>query len=90
MPTIAESGLPGFRSVTWFGLVAPPNTPAAIVDKINRAVVASFKRPEVSGKLHALGLEPIGGTPADAVKFFGEETALWGKVIKDAHITLAK
>jgi len=88
MPTVAESGLPGFRSVTWFGLVAPPGTPAAIVEKINHGVAAGFKKAEVADKLHALSLEPIGGSPADAATFFASETALWGKVIKDAHITV--
>jgi tripartite-type tricarboxylate transporter receptor subunit TctC len=88
MPTIAESGLPGFRSVTWFGLVAPPGTPAAVVDKINQGVNAGFKKPEVASKLKTLSLEPIGGSPADAKKFFGDEAALWGKVIAEAHIVL--
>jgi len=88
IPTVAESGLPGFRSVPWFGLVAPPDTPAAIVAKINATANAALKKPEIAAKLHALSLEPIGGTPAEAVKFFASETALWGKVINQAHIVV--
>lgn len=88
MPTIAESGLPGFRSVTWFGLVAPPATPAALATKINHDVIEGLSKPDVRDKLRALHLELIGGTPADAVRFFGDEAALWGKVIKESKIPL--
>jgi tripartite-type tricarboxylate transporter receptor subunit TctC len=88
VPTLAESGLAGFRSVTWFAIVAPPATPAALVDKINRDVVDALRRPEVAESLARLTLEPMIGTPADAAKFFAEETRLWGKVVAEAHIRL--
>jgi tripartite-type tricarboxylate transporter receptor subunit TctC len=87
-PTIAEQGFPGFRSVTWFGLVAPPATPAALAEKINRDVNAAFKKPEVAEKLRNLMLEPIGGTPADGARFVAEEAALWSKVIKENKIEM--
>jgi tripartite-type tricarboxylate transporter receptor subunit TctC len=87
LPTIAESGLPGFRSITWFGLVAPPATPQAVSEKINRDVDEILKRPEIAAKLRELMLEPGGGTPAAAAKFFGEEAELWGKVIKETNLT---
>jgi tripartite-type tricarboxylate transporter receptor subunit TctC len=86
LPTVAESGVPGFRSITWFVLVAPPGTPAQIVDKINRDVNAAFG--ELGEKLAALRLEPMPGSAADAARFVADETALWGKVIDEAHITL--
>jgi tripartite-type tricarboxylate transporter receptor subunit TctC len=86
VPTIAESGFPGFRSVTWFAIVAPPGTPSALVEKINRDVVESLRRPEVKEKLQRMTLEPLIGTPADAAKFFAEETALWGKVITENKV----
>jgi tripartite-type tricarboxylate transporter receptor subunit TctC len=86
VPTFAESGLKGFRSVTWFAIVAPPATPAALADKINRDVVASLARPQVARSLAALTLEPMLGSPADAAVFFAEETRLWSKVIAAAHI----
>jgi tripartite-type tricarboxylate transporter receptor subunit TctC len=88
LPTIAESGLPGFRSITWFPIVGPPGLPAAIADKINADVVAILKKPEIDQKLKTLRLDPMGGSPADAAKFFADETALWGRVIREAHITL--
>jgi tripartite-type tricarboxylate transporter receptor subunit TctC len=84
--TLAETGLPGFRSVTWFAIVAPPATPGALADKINRDVVASLERSEVAASLAALTLEPMIGSRADAARFFAEETRLWGKVIASAHI----
>ena len=88
LPTIVEQGYPGFRSVTWFGLVAPPGTPTAIADKINRDVVAGFDKPDVSGRLANLMLEVIGGTRADGAKFIADEAALWGRVIKDNNIPM--
>jgi tripartite-type tricarboxylate transporter receptor subunit TctC len=86
LPTIAEQGVPGFRSITWFVLVAPPATPAAIVDKINRDVNAAFG--ELGDKFAALRLEPMPGSAADAARFVADESALWGKVIAEAHVTL--
>jgi len=86
LPTVAESGVPGFRSITWFVLVAPPGTPTAVVDKINRDVNAAFG--ELGEKFAALRLEPVPGSAADAARFIADETALWGKVIEEAHITL--
>lgn len=88
IPTIAESGVPGFRSITWFAIAGPPGTPAALAEKINRDVVEILQKSEISGKLQTLRLEPMAGTTADAAKFIAEETQLWGRVIREAHITL--
>jgi len=88
IPTIAESGLPGFRSITWFAMVGPPAMPAALAARINRDVVDILQRPVVSAKLRDLRLDPMIGTPADAAKFFAEETELWGKVIREANVTV--
>jgi tripartite-type tricarboxylate transporter receptor subunit TctC len=88
IPTIAEAGFPGFRSITWFGLVGPPNTPPALVSKVNRDVVAILQRADVSAKLRGLRLDPMIGTPDDALRFFADETQLWGKVIREANITI--
>jgi tripartite-type tricarboxylate transporter receptor subunit TctC len=88
LPTIAESGLPDFRSITWFSMVGPPGIPAALVEKINADVAGILKNPEIDKKLSDLRLEPMGGTPADAAKFFAGETKLWGRVINEAHIAV--
>jgi tripartite-type tricarboxylate transporter receptor subunit TctC len=88
VPTLAESGLPGFRSVTWFAIVAPPATPAALAEKINHDVVDGLRKPDVAASLARLTLEPMIGSRADAAGFFAEETRLWGKVIAEAHIRI--
>ena len=88
VPTIAESGLPGFRSITWFPIVGPPGLPTALADKINKDVDEILQKPDIEAKLHSLRLDPMGGTPADAAKFFAGETELWGKVIAENHIVV--
>jgi tripartite-type tricarboxylate transporter receptor subunit TctC len=88
VPTVAEQGLPGFRSITWFAIAGPPGLPTTLADKINRDTAEILKKPEIIAKLAAIQLEPMGGTTADAAKFIGDETQLWGRVIKEAHITL--
>ena len=88
VPTISEAGLPGFRSITWFGLVAPPQTPAALADRLNRDVVEILNSKEVTDRLHALSLDVGATTRAEATTFFAEEAALWTKVIKEAKIPL--
>jgi tripartite-type tricarboxylate transporter receptor subunit TctC len=87
IPTVSEAGLPDFRSVTWFALVAPPGLEPALADKINRDVVDVVKQKEVNAILQELSLEPMIGSAADAGKFFAEEAARWGKVIRDGNVT---
>jgi tripartite-type tricarboxylate transporter receptor subunit TctC len=86
VPTFSEAGLPGFRSITWFGLVAPPSTPAALADRINHDTVDVLASPEVNDRLHDLSLDPAATSRADTAKFFAEETALWSQVIRQAKI----
>src|SRR6266516_1673622 len=86
VPTFSEAGLPGFKSVTWFGLVAPPATSADLADKINRDVVEILHGKDVTAMLRNISLEPGATSPAETSRFFADETALWGKVIKQAGI----
>src|SRR5262249_12383410 len=86
VPSMAEFGFPEFRSITWFAIVAPPRTSFAIVHKINRDVIESLRRSDVREKFQKMMLEPLIGAPADAAKFFAEETALWGKVITENKV----
>jgi tripartite-type tricarboxylate transporter receptor subunit TctC len=88
LPTISEAGLPGFRSITWFAMAAPPKTPTAIAAKINRDIVEILNSPDINKRLRELRLDPMIGSPADAAKFFAEETALWGGIIKEANVTI--
>ena len=83
VPTFAESGMPDFRSITWFGCVAPPGTPASVAEKVQRDLAETLARPAVGAKLIELMLEPVASTPAQAAQFFIAEAALWGKVIRD-------
>lgn len=87
VPTIAET-LPGFASVTWFALAAPPKTPAAIVDKINAGVNEALRDPGVQARFAALSAEPAGGTPQATAAYFHDEVERWKKVIVSAHVTL--
>jgi tripartite-type tricarboxylate transporter receptor subunit TctC len=86
-PPVAET-LPGFRSVTWFAMAGPPGLPSELAAKINQDINESLTRPEISERLQKLALEPMLGTPADAAKFFVEETALWGRVIREKNVTV--
>jgi tripartite-type tricarboxylate transporter receptor subunit TctC len=87
VPTFSEAGAPGFRSITWFGLVAPPGTPDPLAQRINRDVVDILRSREVGERLQSLSLEIGATSPAETTKYFADETALWSKVIKEAGIT---
>jgi len=86
LPTMAESGYPGFEAVPWFGLMAPAGTPAAIVERLHRDTLNVLAQPEVRKKMNDLGLDIIGGTPAEFAATIQRETPRWAKVIKQAGI----
>jgi tripartite-type tricarboxylate transporter receptor subunit TctC len=86
LPTMAESGYPGFEAVPWFGLMAPAGTPTAIIDKIHRDTVTALARPDVRKRLDQLGLDPIGGSPAEFAAAIAAETPQWATLIKAAGI----
>ena len=86
VPTIAESGLPGFDYNLWVGLFAPAGTPVAVVDKINRDVNRVLREPEVKERMAALGAEPMTMTPAEFDKFMRVEMDDAAKVVKAAAI----
>jgi tripartite-type tricarboxylate transporter receptor subunit TctC len=84
IPTFAESGLPGFESTGWFGIVAPAGTPPDVVAKLNAAFVTVLKDPEVIERIRALGAEPIPMSSADFGAFIRAEIDKWLKVTKTA------
>jgi len=86
VPTIAESGLPGFDYNLWVGLWAPAGTPQDVVDKINADVAKVLAMPDVRERLAALGAEPLVMTPADFRKFMRDEMDDAAKVVKAAGI----
>ena len=88
VPTIAESGLPGFEASSWFGLLAPAGTPHDVVGKLNGVVAAWLATPEAKDKLLAQGAIAAGGSPEAFAKHIESETSKWAKVVKasGAHI----
>lgn len=86
VPTIAESGVPGYESGSWNGVLAPAGTPKYIVELLNRELVKSLHSAEMRDWFKGAGGEPVGNTPAEFAAFIKGETAKWAKVIKAAHI----
>jgi len=86
IPTVAESGVPGYEVTTFYGISAPAKTPRPVIDKLHTEIVRALKSPEVSEKLQGLGAEPVGNTPEQYSAFMQAEIAKWGKVIKAAGI----
>jgi tripartite-type tricarboxylate transporter receptor subunit TctC len=84
VPTIAESGLPGFEASSWFGILAPAGTPPAIIAKVNAEVDKWLASPEGKEKLVAIGANAGGGSPEDFARHIQAETAKWAKVVKDS------
>ena len=86
VPTLAETGVPGFEATAWFTIAAPAKVPADIIRKLNIDMNAFLKAPEMQQRWIDMGVVPLGGSPADAEKFFVVEREKWGKVIKAAGI----
>jgi tripartite-type tricarboxylate transporter receptor subunit TctC len=87
VPTIAEL-LPGFEAVAWYGIVAPPNTPKAIIDKVNADANEALRQPEVQDSLKKLSAEIFGGSVDKTAKYMRDEIERWDHVIKAADIKL--
>jgi tripartite-type tricarboxylate transporter receptor subunit TctC len=90
MPTMAESGYPGFDAVPWFGLLAPAGTPPAVIDKLHRETVRVLALPEVQVSLRTLGLDLIGNTPEEFANVIKTETPQWATVIRSAGIKVSE
>ena len=84
VPTLAESGYKGFEAVTWFGVLAPANTPAAIVAQLNKAINQALKQPDMVKKADELAIELIQSTPEEAKKFYDDQMAFWDPIIKQS------
>jgi tripartite-type tricarboxylate transporter receptor subunit TctC len=89
LPTMDESGYPGFEAVPWFGLLAPAGTPQDVVDKLYSETVKTLAMPEVRKRFDELGLEMVGNTPPEFAAIIRKEIPEWAKVIKDADVKLA-
>jgi tripartite-type tricarboxylate transporter receptor subunit TctC len=89
IPTMAESGYPGFDAVPWFGLLAPAGTPPAVIVKLHRETVRILALPEVQASLRTLGLDVIGNTPEEFANVIMAETPQWATVIRGAGIRVS-
>jgi tripartite-type tricarboxylate transporter receptor subunit TctC len=88
LPTVAESGLPGFDVSNWFALLAPAGTPTAITGLLHNEVTRILGTEEMRTRLASQGADPIGGTPEECAKYMRAELVKWEKVIKEAGIKL--
>jgi len=84
VPTVAESGVPGFDVSTWYGIWAPAATPPAIVRKVSSELAAVVRIPEVRARLAELGAEAVGNTPEEFAAFNRSELIKWAKIVKDS------
>jgi tripartite-type tricarboxylate transporter receptor subunit TctC len=82
VPTVAETGFPGFDATTWFGILAPANTPQTIIDKLNAEINAALTHPEVRDKIASEGGGPLGGTTAQFTQLLTAELNRWGGIVK--------
>src|SRR5262249_42233940 len=86
VPTIDESGLPGYEFANWIGIVAPAGTPEAMVAKLHKEISAIQSSPEMLKQFEQEGAEVVRKSPAEYGDFIASETAKWGRVIKEAGI----
>ena len=86
LPTVAESGVPGFEVTTMYGISAPAKTPRVIIDRLHGEIVRALNSPDLRGKLIEAGADPVGSTPEEYTAFIKSEIAKWAKVINAAGI----
>ena len=88
VPTVAEAGMPDFVSTTWFAAAGPPKLPAASQQQIADALNEALKMPDVQQKFRNVGVEPVGGSPAETAAFIKSEAGKWGDVIKKTGVVV--
>jgi tripartite-type tricarboxylate transporter receptor subunit TctC len=86
VPTMAEAGMPDYKAVSWFGLLAPARTPPAIVDKLSAAVAQAVQDPDVAKALRTQGIVPKSSRPAEFAAFIAEQLALHRKLVDEAGL----
>ena len=86
VPTIAESGYPGFEATNWYAFTAPQRTPPEVVQRLNKAIVTTLNEPAVVAQLRKLGLDPAPSTPDEAIRFMRKESDKWGVLVRKAGI----
>ena len=87
LPTLSESGFPGFDVTSWYGIVASAGTPNDVIVRLHDEIAKALAEPDVREKLAGLGADPVGNTPAEFASMIRSETIKWSKIVKDAKIT---
>jgi tripartite-type tricarboxylate transporter receptor subunit TctC len=82
LPTIAESGLPGYEAVNWFGFATTAGAPKSVVTRLHREIVRILQLPDVKERLLSLGAEPVGSSPGEFARHIESEAVRWGKIVK--------
>jgi tripartite-type tricarboxylate transporter receptor subunit TctC len=85
-PTVAESGLPGFEVITWFGILAPAGTPRDVVSRLHEELTKILEMPGIKAQAAKLGMEIVGMGPDDYGTFLRAENAKWGKMVRDLKL----
>lgn len=88
LPTVGESGVPGYDATSWYGLFAPAQTPVAVVERLNQAINAAFRNKRFVDNWTRLGAEPGGGTPEELARLAAAEVDRWAAVARKANITV--
>jgi tripartite-type tricarboxylate transporter receptor subunit TctC len=88
VPTVAESGYPGFEASNWHGLVVPAKTPKEIITVLHGAAIAALKRPDINKRIHDLGMTPIGDQPAEFAAFLKADVEKWRKIVRQRGLTV--
>ena len=86
VPTVAESGFPGFEAPAWWAVIAPAKTPPEILKRLNEELNKALKTPDIAKKLDAQGIDVVGGTPETAKLFIEKQMDIWAKVVKENNI----
>jgi tripartite-type tricarboxylate transporter receptor subunit TctC len=86
VPTISESGYPGFDAIAWHGIMAPVGTPPAIVEKLNTAIVKALKDPQTAKLIEAQSIQVVGNSPEAFASFIKQDVAIWKEVAREARI----
>jgi tripartite-type tricarboxylate transporter receptor subunit TctC len=88
VPTVSESGLPGFEAVTWFGFAVPKGTPPAIIERLNKEIEKILAMPDVKQKLAVQGIDVAGGSPEQFGSYMRDEFAKWGSLVKESGMSM--
>jgi tripartite-type tricarboxylate transporter receptor subunit TctC len=88
IPTIAESGYPGFDAIAWHGILAPARTPPAIIAKLNAEIVKALRDPETKTLLEKQAMQTVGNTPDEFAAFIKQDIAIWREVATQANVSV--